>query len=179
MKQVEQRLLDIHADKAYSVNMKPKVYLETSVVSYLTGRASRDVVIAGHQQATQSFWQRLTKELQPFISALVIKEASQGDPTVAQRRQEAIASFAVLAVTPEAERLAKTIMEAKGVPRECPEDALHIAIAAIGGMDFIATWNFSHINNPFTRMMIRQAVENAGYACPEIVSPDSFSGEET
>jgi hypothetical protein len=159
--------------------MKQKVYIETSVVSYLTGRASRDVVIAGHQQATQSFWHRLTTDLEPFISALVAKEASRGDKTVAQRRQEAIASFTVLAVTPEAERLAQEIIEAKGVPREYPEDALHIAIAAIGGMDFIATWNFSHINNPFTKMMIRQAVENAGFICPEIVSPDSFLGDET
>ncbi len=159
--------------------MKPKVYIETSVVSYLTGRASRDVVIAGHQQATQSFWQLLTKDLEPYISALVAKEASRGDKTVAQRRQDAVASFAVLPVTPEAERLAQEIIDGKGVPREYPEDALHIALATIGGMDFIATWNFSHINNPFTKMMIRQAVENAGYGCPEIVSPDSFLGDET
>jgi hypothetical protein len=74
--------------------------------------------------------------------------------------------------------LAQSIIETKGVPKEYPEDALHIAIAAIGGMDFIATWYFSHINNPFTKMMIRQAVENAGYECSEIVSPDSFLGDE-
>ena len=97
---------------------------------------------------------------------------------MAQKRQDAIGSFAVLATTPEAERLAQSILDARGVPAEYPEDALHIAIAAIGGMDFIVTWNFSHINNPFTIMMIRQAVENAGYECPEIVSPDAFLGEE-
>lgn len=159
--------------------MKPKVYIETSVVSYLTGRASRDVVIAGHQQATQSFWQLLSKDLLPYISALVAKEASQGDKVVAQRRLEAISPIPVLPLTAESESLAQAIIEAKGVPREYPEDALHIAIAAIGGMDFIVTWNFSHINNPFTKMMIRQAVENAGYECPEIVSPDSFLGDET
>ena len=98
---------------------------------------------------------------------------------MAQRRQEVIAAFPVLATTPEAEKLAKSIVVARGVPEECPEDALHIAIAAIGGMDFIATWNFSHINNPFTKMMIRQAVENSGYECPEIVSPDAFLGDQT
>jgi len=63
------------------------------------------------------------------------------------------------------------------MPAEYPEDALHVAVAAIAGMDFIVTWNFSHINNPFTKMMIRQAVENAGYECPEIVSPDAFLGD--
>ena len=159
--------------------MKLRVYIETSVVSYLTGRASRDVVIAGHQQATHLFWRLLSKNLAPYISALVIKEAARGDRAVAARRQDAIASFAVLSVTPEAERLAQAIIDGKGLPREYPEDALHIAIAAIGGMDSIVTWNFSHINNPFTKMMIRQTVENAGYECPEIVSPDSFLGDDT
>lgn len=159
--------------------MKLKVYIETSVVSYLTGRASRDVVIAGHQQATHSFWQLLTDELDPFVSALVIKEASRGDSTVAQKRQDIISAFPVLATTQDSEQLAQSIIESKGVPKEYPEDALHIALAAIAGMDFIVTWNFSHINNPFTKLMIRQAVENAGYECPEIVSPDSFLGDET
>lgn len=159
--------------------MNQKVYIETTVVSYFTGRASRDVVIAGHQQATNSFWQLLGKSLDPYVSTLVVKEASRGDLTVAQKRQEAIATFPVLATTPEAEQLAQAIIEFKGVPKEYPEDALHIAIAAIGGMHFIVTWNFTHINNPFTKMMIRQTVENAGYECPEIVSPDSFLGDET
>jgi len=84
----------------------------------------------------------------------------------------------VLATTPEAERLAQDILDGRGIPAEYPEDALHIAVAAVGGMEFIVTWNFAHLNNPFTKTMIRQAVENAGYECPEIVSPDAFLGGE-
>jgi len=84
----------------------------------------------------------------------------------------------VLATTPEAERLAQDILDGRGIPPEYPEDALHIAVAAVGGMEFIVTWNFAHLNNPFTKTMIRQAVENAGYECPEIVSPDAFLGGE-
>ena len=158
--------------------MKRKVYIETSVVSYYTGRASRDVVIAGHQQSTQDFWPLLSGELLPHVSALVVKEAGKGDPEMARKRQDAIKSFAVLATTPEAERLAQDILAGRGIPAEYPEDALHIAVAAIAGMEFIVTWNFTHINNPFTKMMVRQAVENAGYECPEIVSPDAFLGDE-
>ena len=161
------------------MGMKQKVYIETSVVSYYTGRASRDVVIAGHQQATQDFWPRLSQDLSPYISALVVKEAGKGDPEQARKRLDAISAFLVLSTTDEAERLARDILDARGIPAEFPEDALHIALAAIGGMGFIVTWNFSHINNPFTKMMIRQAVENAGYECPEIVSPDAFLGDET
>ena len=159
--------------------MEPKVYIETSVVSYYTGRGSRDVVVAGRQQSTVDFWALLGSDLSPFVSALVVKEAGKGDSELAQCRLDAIQSFPVLRTTPEAERLAKTLLDARAIPAEYPEDALHIALAAIAGMDFIATWNFAHINNPFTKMMIRQAVENAGYECPEIVSPDAFLGGET
>jgi hypothetical protein len=159
--------------------MKTKVYIETSVVSYYAGQTSRDIVVAGHQQSTQDFWAKLSAELEPFISALVLQEAAKGDPEQAQRRNGAIHSFSVLRITPEAQRLAKDIMEGRGIPAEYPEDALHIAVAAVGGMDFVVTWNFAHINNPFTKLMIRQAVENAGYECPEIVSPEAFLGDET
>jgi len=161
------------------VGMERKVYIETSVVSYYTGRASRDVVVAGHQQATRDFWALLTQGLLPHVSALVVREAGKGDPELARKRLDAIGTFPVLATTPDAERLAQGIVDAQGIPAECPEDALHIAVAATGGMDFVVTWNFAHINNPFTKMMVRHAVESAGYECPEIVSPDAFLGDET
>jgi hypothetical protein len=159
------------------VKSKTKVYIETSVVSYYTGRGSRVVVIAGRQQSTQDFWSLLAGKVQPFVSALVLKEASKGNPAIAKKRIAAIGSFSVLGTTVKAERLAQTLITNRGIPAEHPEDALHIAVAAIAGMDFIVTWNFSHINNPFTKMMIRQTVENTGLVCPEIVSPDSFLGD--
>ena len=96
-----------------------------------------------------------------------------------RKRLEAIDSFPVLQTTQVSERLAQTIIDGHGIPAEFPEDALHIAIAALGGMDFIVTWNFKHINNPYTRMAVREAVEGAGLECPEIVSPDAFTGESS
>ena len=158
--------------------MKRKVYIESSVVSYYTGRPSRDVVIAGRQQSTRDFWPLLSRDLLPHISALVVEEAGNGDSEMARKRLDAVGSFLVLATTPDAERLAGELLASHGIPEEYPEDALHVAIAAIAGMEFIVTWNFSHINNPFTKMMIRQTVENAGYECPEIVPPDAFLGDE-
>jgi len=158
--------------------MKSKIYIETSVVSYYAGRGSRDVVIAGHQQSTLDFWRLLDNELSPFVSALVVKEAGKGDQELAKRRLDVIQAFPILRTTPEAEQLAQAILDARAIPAQYPEDALHIAVAAIAGMDFIVTWNFAHLNNPFTKMMIRHIVENAGYECPEIVSPDAFLGDE-
>jgi hypothetical protein len=158
--------------------MKGKVYIETSVLSYYVGRSSRDIIIAGRQQSTQDFWPLLGDTLSPYVSALVVKEAGKGDAAVARNRLDAIRSFRVLRATPEAEQLARKIIDGGGIPAEFPEDALHIAIATLGGIDFVVTWNFAHINNPFTKMMIRHAVENEGYECPEIVTPDAFLGEE-
>ncbi len=106
--------------------MKPKVYIETSVVSYYTGRGSRDVVITGRQQVTQDFWPLLADTVLPFVSALVIKEAAKGNPVVAASRLNVIQTFPVLATTPEAERLAQELIDARGIPMEYPEDALHI-----------------------------------------------------
>lgn len=158
--------------------MKNKVYIETTVVSYYTASFSRDLVIAGHQQATRDFWMKAGHDFEVYISALVIKEVKMGDKIQAKKRLEAIASFPALDIDINAENLAERIVTGRGIPDKFPEDALHIAIAAVNEINAIVTWNFAHLNNPFTRMMIRQIVENEGYICPEIVSPNEFLGGE-
>ena len=154
--------------------MKTKVYLETTVVSYLTGRGTRDLIVAAHQEEARALWPRLTSDFEAYISALVYEEASRGNPEQAQKRLAAIEAFSVLDVDDDAQELASRLLSDKAVPEEFPEDAIHIALAAVNGIDIVLTWNFAHINNPFKKMLIRQAVENAGYRCPEICSPDEL-----
>ena len=158
--------------------MKRTVYVETTVVSYLTAQPSRDLVIAGRQQATRDLWEKLLAEFDTYVSALVLQEGGRGDVDQAKRRLEAIAAFPILDIDDEARTLAESIMAAKAVPVEHPEDALHIAVAAVNGIQVLVTWNFAHMNNPFTRIMIREAVENAGYQCPEICSPEELLESE-
>jgi len=154
--------------------MKKKLYIETTVVSYYTGRPSRDIVISARQEETRGLWPSLLEDYDTCISALVYEEAKAGDSEAAQKRLEAIEPFPVLDVDEEAYNLAQTIIKEQAIPAEYPEDALHIALAATNGIDLIVTWNFAHINNPFKRMMIRQIVENSGYICPEICSPEEL-----
>jgi predicted nucleic acid-binding protein len=154
--------------------MKKTVYIETTIVSYYTGRPSRDLMIAAHQQATRELWPRLPSEFETYISALVREEAERGDADQAEKRLKAIAPFPMLDIDQEAQALAQEIIAGKAIPTECPEDALHIAVAAVNGIHILLTWNFAHLNNPFTRMMVRQVVQNAGYECPEICSPDEL-----
>ncbi len=154
--------------------MRKRVYIETTIVSYWTAKASRDVVIAGHQEATRGLWPLLGSQFEGYVSALVHEEAKRGDPVQAEKRLAAIEPFSVLEIDDEAQELARRLMAGSAIPEEHPEDALHIALAAVNGMDVLITWNFTHINNPFTCLMIRQVIDNQGYEPPAICSPDEL-----
>jgi hypothetical protein len=154
--------------------MKRRVYVETTVVSYVTSRLSRNQGIAAHQAATRRLWPRLTTDYETYVSALVFQEAERGDPKQADARINAIGQFGMLDINDDARALAEAIVASRGIPSEYPEDALHIAVAAVNGIELILTWNFAHLNNPFTRMAVRRAVERCGYACPEICSPEEL-----
>ena len=157
--------------------MKRKIYIETSVVSYYVSRSSRNLITAGHQATTNDFWDILDK-YEVYISDVVIQEVSRGDNIQAEKRLDAICNFPALKVDDRTKALAKALLSGRAIPEKYPEDALHIAIAARHGIDVIVTWNFKHINNPFTRMMVRQILENNDYPCPEICSPEEFIGDE-
>jgi predicted nucleic acid-binding protein len=154
--------------------MKKHIYIETTVVSYLTAKPSRDIMIAGHQEATRELWVKLLSGYEAYISALVFQEAGRGDPFQAQARLSVIAKLPMLDINDEAQSLAEKIITQKGIPAEYPEDALHIAIAAVNGIEVIITWNFAHLNNPFTRKKVRKIVDAEGYSCPEVCSPEEL-----
>lgn len=154
--------------------MKKRIYIETTVVSYLVAKPSRDIMTAGHQDATRELWPDLSAKYETYVSALVFEEAKRGDSDQARIRLAAIKPFPMLDIDDEARSLAEKIIGRRAVPAEYPEDALHIAVAAVNGIEVIITWNFAHLNNPFTRKMVRQVVEGEGYECPEICSPEEM-----
>lgn len=153
--------------------MRARIYLETTLVSYLTSKPSRDITRASRQASTQELWDRLDA-FEPYASDLVVGEAEQGDPDAAAERLRAIERMPVLEITDEARLIADALLHASAIPESEPEDALHLGIAAANGMDMVVTWNFKHLNNPFTRLLVRQTIENTGYLCPEICSPEEL-----
>jgi len=157
--------------------MKKRVYVETTVVSYLMARQSSRPVVAGHQESTRLFWKQLSR-FSPFVSDLVLQEVARGNPVQAKARLDALREVPMLRIGPDTRTLTERLITEHAVPAEYPEDAVHIAVATVNGMDFIVTWNMAHINNPFTRMMIRQVTENAGYVAPEICTPEELLGGE-
>jgi len=154
--------------------MKPKVYIETSVVSYLTSRPSRDLIVAGRQTITCDWWENNRDSFNFFISELVEEEMAKGDPEAAALRAEKVEGIDSLNITEDAEKLAELLMSAGTVPVGSEEDALHIAAASAHGMDYLLTWNFKHINNAQRKTAIIEEVESCGFNCPQLCSPEEL-----
>lgn len=108
-------------------------------------------------------WPRFLSEFDSYVSSLVFAESESGNAEAARRRLGAIEPFPVLQVSSEAEELARCLVKAGAIPEKYSEDAMHISLAALNGIDIIVTRNFTHINNPFKRLQIRRVVERQGY----------------
>jgi hypothetical protein len=156
--------------------MKSSIYLETTVVSYYCSRPSRDIVISARQQLTQIWWENKIDDYNIFISDLVQDEASKGDTEASMKRLEIIANFKILEVDAEASRVAKMLVSEGAIPLMYPEDAVHIGVAAVNGIDFILTWNFTHIHNATKQEKIEHIVDLCGYICPVICTPEELLG---
>ena len=158
--------------------MNKSVYIESSVISYLTARPSRDLVIAGHQAVTAEWWNERRLRYDVYVSPLVVEEISAGDASAAEERLRVITDIPSVTIAAEAESLASALLAANAVPANSGRDALHVAIAATQGMDYLITWNFRHINNASTRMMVVNVVSNFGLVCPVLCSPEELMGED-
>ncbi len=154
--------------------MKPRVYVETSVVSYLTARPARDIVIAGRQQSTRDWWAGAKERFELVISELVWEEAAVGDRDAAQSRLAAISPLPVIGATPEVARLARALVDAKAVSERAAQDAVHIAIAAVHRVPFVVTWNFRHIANAAARPRIEAVCRDAGIDPPLLCTPEQL-----
>ena len=154
--------------------MKPKLYLETSVVSYLAARPSQDIVVAGQQASSRRWWKEGRRNYDVFASKLVWQEAGKGNREAVDRRLKFIRSLLWLQVTSEAVQLAKALIGHKALPPNAAADATHIALSAVHEMEFLLTWNFTHINNPSTEEQVRVICQQHGFHCPVVCTPDQL-----
>ena len=154
--------------------MKPKLYLETTVVSYLTARSTRDIVMTARQQLTQEWWDRRRGDFDIRVFQLVLAEAARGDTAAAKRRLAALREFAVLEIQPAVPTLANVLLKSRLLPANAADDALHIAMSAVHGVHFLLTWNFRHIANAIHADEIRLLVAKLGYTCPVICTPEEL-----
>lgn len=151
--------------------MKPKVYLETTIPSLLTAWPSRDVLIAGQQQATRNWWRVRRRRYSLFVSVLVMKEVERGDATAAGERIAKLKACQVLPFPEEAEELTRALLASRLIPAKAETDAAHVATAAVHGMDFLLTWNCRHIANATIVEKLRDICGREGFPAPVICTP--------
>jgi hypothetical protein len=156
--------------------MKQKVYIETTIPSYLTGRPSRDLVIAGNQEITREWWDERRVEFDLCISQFVLDEAGLGDREAVRRRMDILAGLSELEITADAVRLAERLIRESVVPRKAATDAAHIAVAAVHEVDYLLTWNCKHIANAEIMRKIYHLCKEEGFNCPVICTPTELMG---
>lgn len=156
--------------------MKFGIYLETTIFSYLTARPSRDLIQAAHQQVTGEWWQTRDR-FDLYVSDLVIQESGKGDETAARQRLEVLAQIPVLEFSANVQELARHLIEHGPIPEKAVVDALHIAFAAVHGMDYLLTWNCTHIANAAMRNQIESLCRAQGYEPPIICTPEELLEE--
>ena len=155
---------------------KATVYIETTIISYLTAWLSRDLIRAAHQQITQEWWNNRRQDFELFISEFVVNESSAGDAEAAEKRLKTLDGIALLDVNSEVENLAQKLIADKALPPKAATDALHIAVAAVHGIDFLLSWNCKHIANAELQDAIEMACEENGYISPKICTPEELLG---
>lgn len=157
--------------------MNNRVYIETSIVSYLTARRIKDLIILADQQTTIDWWNGHRSRFLLCTPEAVLEEARQGDPDAAAKRLVALDGLALLQITQAARQLAKLFIERKLIPASVLIDALHVAVATIHGTDFLLTWNCKHIANAEVARRLDVVCRELGYRMPTLCTPKELMGD--
>jgi hypothetical protein len=151
--------------------LKPRLYLETTIPSYLVARRSRDLRLAADQATTKEWWEQRRHDFDLFVSEHVILEARGGDPKMAAARIEKLRGIPLIGWSPVVDEMAVQLLADGTLPPNAADDAEHLGLAAANDMDYLLTWNCAHINNPVLRRRIEHACGSCGLVCPVICTP--------
>ncbi len=153
------------------------VYIETSIIGYLTARSHDSVIFQARQQLTRSWWDTRRQSYEMVTSQLVLDEASAGDTTAAQERLELLEPIPLLDIEhPDVQPLAERLIQTHLLPEKASADARHVAVSTVFGVDYLLTWNCKHIANAATLPAVYRLLADRGYDPPLIVTPEEFSG---
>jgi len=160
------------------VAVKSAVYIETTIISYLVGWLNRnDLQVAANQELTRRWWLRRRTAFELVASAAVVDEISDGDDERASERLQFLNDVQLLKITPAAHILKAELIRQHGIPAKAETDALHVAVAAVHGIDYLLTWNCKHIANAVTLPSVYEICRDAGYEPPFVCTPWELMGE--
>ena len=154
--------------------MKPTVYLETSFIGYLTMRPQRNPLVLAHQQLTKEWWERRRESFDLFVSEIVLEEIGRGDAEAASQRLAIVENLPILRATDQARSLAAAILKSAALPPKASADAAHIAVATINAMDFLLTWNCTHIANGIVLRKVSAVCREMNLEAPIVCTPEEL-----
>ncbi|MEH2035339.1 type II toxin-antitoxin system VapC family toxin [Nostoc sp.] len=157
--------------------MSETVYIETSIVGYLTARPSNNLILMANLEATREWWDTRRYQFMLYISQVVLDEVARGDTEIATKRLEIVRDFPLLEISEAVQNLAAQFLAKSSLPPKAADDALHIAAATIYGLDYLLTWNCKHIANAKIQKKLAQISLDAGYELPILCTPYELMGE--
>ena len=155
---------------------KKATYIETSIVSYLTARPTNNLLAAAWQKITVDWWDMQRIRFDLYTSDVTVEEAGRGDPEAATRRLMALSGIPILPITEAVVALSKALVQGRALPSKALDDALHIAVSAVHGVDYLLTWNCRHLDNAETKPIMRSICTLHGHTSPEICTPQELMG---
>jgi hypothetical protein len=157
--------------------MNETVYVETSILGYLTARSSRDLVVAANIELTRNWWESRRQDFTLYVSQAVLIETAQGDEEFAAQRLAIAREYSLLDLNQNVEALAAQFLGRSNLPSKAEVDAIHIAVATVHGMDYLLTWNCKHIANAQIQRKLAEVSLDCGYQLPLICTPYELLGE--
>ena len=157
--------------------MSETVYIETSIIGYLTARPNNNSLLMASLEITQEWWNTRREQFALYISQVVLEEVARGDAEIASKRMDILRDFPLLEVNQSVQSLATLFLEKTNLPVKASDDALHIAVATFYGLDYLLTWNCKHIANAQIQKKLTQISIEAGYELPTICTPYELMGE--
>ncbi|MBO9998520.1 MAG: type II toxin-antitoxin system VapC family toxin [Cyanobacteria bacterium SID2] len=157
--------------------MNETVYIETSILGYLTARSNRDLIVAANIELTRNWWESRRQDFTLYISQAVLVETAQGDEEIAAQRLAIARDYPLLELNQNVEKLAVQFLKRSNLPTKADVDAIHIAVATVHGMDYLLTWNCKHIANAQIQGKLAEISLDFGYQLPLICTPYELLGE--
>jgi predicted nucleic acid-binding protein len=156
--------------------MSETVYIETSILGYLTARSTKNLIIAANIEITKDWWNLRRNTFTLYVSQIVLDEATRGDEEISAQRLAAVQGFPLLEVTEAVQNLAVQFMTRSNLPPKASDDAIHIALATVNRLDYLLTWNCKHIANAQIQKKLIEICSDFGYSLPIICTPYELMG---
>ena len=157
--------------------MIESLYLDTSIIGYLTIRPSTNLITTSNSVITQNWWDTRRQNFTLYISEVVLEELARGDQEIATKRLDLISELPLLALNEAVEELAQQFLTKSNLPPKASDDALHIALATVYKVDYLLTWNCKHIANAQIQKKLSQISIESGYELPTICTPYELMGD--